>query len=119
MSLIETPDVATLGTDANAYRLELVRTLSHCFKLNLEKNPELKSQVNAITLERFTREMQTASLRQLEDKLEALRVQNPGLVAEAMQRAGHKISQDKDGNVVIGDGTPQFGSYVDFGAFTQ
>lgn len=117
---IENPELATLDGDGAAYRVELVRTLAHCFKINLMNNPDVARSVDAGTVARFTHQMQTLPVADLEKRLEALRIENPGLVMEAMQAAGHNVTTDDEGNVRIGDPNVSLaGSYVDVEEFMK
>lgn len=106
------PTEATLDSESQEYRLELVRTLAHCFQINARSNPQLASMITSLTIEKFKSQMVLLTVRQLEDRIAAIQVQNPGLLLEAMQAAGHNVRKDKDGNVEIGQPDQGVGRYV-------
>jgi hypothetical protein len=106
------PAEAELDSESREYRLEMIRTLAHCFQINANANTQLRAMITTRTRDLFAAEMARLTIPQLEDRIAAVQVQNPGLLLEAMKAAGHNIKRDALGNIEIGEPTNLAGRYV-------
>ena len=93
-------DLSTLELKGGFYRTELARTLSHAFKL-CAAHPELGPKITKETAHKFAQRVIGMTIEQMEDHLYALQNQNPELLLQAMQAAGHDFKRDSEGNVTL------------------
>jgi hypothetical protein len=95
------PELGQLITPQR-YELDEARKIAfYATIVALELQPDIARKVDSQVKEKLKARILTASLDELQRRIEAVSVQNPGLLVEAMRRAGYSIQVDGAGNVGI------------------
>lgn len=118
------PKLAQLIVPDHIERYETMKLVGAVVFLGLKDQPAIAAAMTDGDKDKLRRSIKQATTSELQRRLEAISIQNPGLLARAMRKCGYKIVE-RDGNMHIEalDGfTPSqglVGSYVDYDEFIK
>lgn len=90
----------------------------------IRSNPDVARKMGDRERKQLRAAIANATLDQLHKRIEAVSIQNPGCLAEALKLCGYKITVDADGGVVIDPGVDESkfsaqGDLVDYDAWLK